>query len=243
MRAKTTRIGIGLAVGVLLTGGCGTVSGTRSDDTSTKATGSTSATATARAVDLSILDAGGRGDYRVFDAPEELAQQYAVALAGRIDGFEDGHTVLERESGSEFPDIRLRNAVLRIRIDQVFKAEGVQFPDGFAYLSLSRGAEVIDEDGEPERAAGTVSTITTVAAYANALPKGTPVVVISSPFEYPEDPASQVVERGRGRPGDSTLLTGQHPQLLSVQYGSAGRVSGWRDLSFAELTTRLAARS
>jgi hypothetical protein len=156
-------------------------------------------------------------------------------VAGVIDGIEDGPTVLESESKLGYPDIRERFALVRIRVDQTYRSDPDAARTPFIYVSLSRGAEVIDENGSAVRRAGADSTVASLDAFVTALPAGTRVVVMGSRWTAHPGPAVRVRQRTPSQTA-AAIIDGTSPQAFSLETKPGGAMNGWPNYSFERLT-------
>ncbi|WP_408897992.1 hypothetical protein ACJ5H2_02530 [Nocardioides sp. R1-1] len=192
-------------------------------------------------VDLSILEAGGRVDARVFGTPAELLRSPHAQLAaqGTIDGIEEGPTVLESESGLGYPDLRESFAAVRVKVDVAYRGESDLRRSPYVYVALSRGVEAVDEKGEPVRSPGSRSTVTDLDAFAEALPIGTRVMVMGQ--RWAALPGQRVVPAASGDALTSApFVSGLHPQALAVETKPGGPVSGWPGYTFSRLVDETA---
>jgi hypothetical protein len=196
----------------------------------------------ARSVDVSIFDVGRDLDTIQFARPEERldSQVSPIAMAGSIDGIEDGPTVLESESGLGYPDIRERFALVRIRVEQTLRGGSDESDPTYVYVTLSRGAEVIDEDGNSVRSGNAPSTVADLDAFAVALPAETRVVVMGSPWSAARGPHVHV-RNAKPLHSDAEIIDGADPQAFSVEVEPGGLMHGWHNYTFATLTKESAA--
>jgi hypothetical protein len=232
MKARFSGLGFTCVLGAsVLLAGCG------ADNQ-----GASPAYGPSRSVDVSIFDAGGDADTVQFKTPEDRLESPVspVAMTGTIDGIEEGPTVLESESGLGYPDLRERFALVRIRIDQTFRRGSENSDPKYVYVSLSRGAEVIDKDGNPIRPDNGPSTIADLDTFTNALPADTRVVLMGSPWTAAPGPHVHVKNAKPSR-SDAVVIDGTDPQAFSVEVKPGGSMYGWNNYTFAELKKESAA--
>ncbi|WP_436701477.1 hypothetical protein [Nocardioides sp. BYT-33-1] len=157
-----------------------------------------------------------------------------IAVQGTIDGLEDGPTVLESESGLSYPDLREPFALVRVKVDATYRLPADSGEARYVYVALSRGVEVIDENGQPVRPAGADSTVTELDTFAKALPVGTRVMIMGERWTALPGPNVQV-KPGASTPADAILVRGGHPQSFALEIKPGGLVSGWKGYTFEQL--------
>jgi hypothetical protein len=189
-------------------------------------------------VDTTIFErAGGEANTIVYDSPDEMAQDSAVVASGTVVGFSDGEEVLEHGSESEGYDIRDYSVVMDVEVTQLYKGSKSVAGSGHVYLTMSRGAEQegIPDDGGP-------STVTPVADFEKAVPRGSQVVVMANPMVMPQaGPMIDVIGSQRGVPNGNTLFSGWHPQAMTFATGDSG-TNSWSGRSLAEVRQGLNAQ-
>lgn len=187
--------------------------------------------------DASILAAGGDVNAFLAATPAEWLEKSggSVALTGTVVGVEDGFSAIDFSMEKNYFDTAERTAVIKIKATEVFAGQATLSEDEYAYVSLSRGLEVVDEKGEVEDPS--TSMVTPLPAFVEALPVGTRVVVIAGPERLRSTDSVKVVDAGKGLPDDATLLSGLHPQSFSLVINDDW-VTGW-DLSHEQIVDSL----
>jgi hypothetical protein len=188
--------------------------------------------------DVDVLaDFQGGGDYaRSDDSPAELAAAVPVALTGTIEDTAPGLTVVTPPDGSDKLEIREEHAIVRVRIDHVYKSEGVDLGSKFAYVAVPLGARLTDSAGNPH--GDGPSTIKPISDLQKALPSGTRVVVAA--YLLPDaDYGEKYLNADAGAEPGAPLLFGLAPQSFSVEDGATHSLSGWESMTYDEAVAGL----
>lgn len=190
---------------------------------------------------VAVLESGHANAVH-FSSPKELVEQghSPVALVGRITGVAEGHSVLDYNTDVGYFETAERFVVFEVTADRLFWGEEYLLDGNRAFVSRSRGLEMLGPDGEV--ADPRTSMVRPLSVYEDAFPVGTRVVVISAPkrdSEVEDSPATKMVDATKGVPDGGTLLWGGHPQIFSVVTDD-NAVSGW-GLSYDELLAGLEA--
>jgi hypothetical protein len=190
-----------------------------------------------RAIDVAVLDdLQDRGDpLVVYGSLAEAAAAEKVVVTGIVDRVAAGPTTVDTVA----PGLQVRDqtAVVRVRIERVYKAGGVSLDHGFAYLTMTRGAESTDADGVPT--GDGPSTVTSIDALEKAMPAGARVVLATRPVPPATGQGSATVRNpNAGRPEGEPLLDGSLSQLFSIEDGD-GRLTGWPSMTYDDAVAAL----
>jgi hypothetical protein len=217
------------ACAALLLGACGTEP---SVSTSTGPGAQTQAHA-----DIDVLANFQGGDYaRSDDSPAELAAAVPVALTGTIEDVAPGLTVVTLPEGNDKIEVRDEHAIVRVRIDHVYKSEGVDLGSEFAYVAVPLGGQQTDLAGN--RLGDGPSTIKPISDLQKGLPSGTRVVVAA--YLLPEaDEGHKHLNADAGAEPGAPLLFGLAPQSFSVEDGATRHLSGWESMTYDEAVAGL----
>lgn len=224
---KHTAFTAGVFLLAVLLAGCGTEAETTAATDPVPSGGS----------ETGVFALHGSGDFPQAETPQVAARAAQAVFSGTLDGFEDGRTeITYNDDGSQEFD---RFVVMRIKVDQVFKDEGIGLESGYAYLTRPRGVEVADGDGEILGAGGTV---TEVAAFETVLPIGTRLLVMAPREKIAQIDHVEVVEASEGAPDGAVLLNVYNPQTLLAEDVAPNPVTGWQELSvpFSDVVRQVA---
>ncbi len=186
--------------------------------------------------DASILGASGVNAF-LADTPEEWLRlsKSPVALTGTIASIDNGFSALDFDPGKGYHDVAERTAVVKVAIDTIYAGESLLPGQEYAYVSVSRGLEVLSESGVVRDPS--TSMVIPLESFRESLPVGTRVVVISGPRDLEDRENLKNVEVSTGYPAGAVLLGGLHPQSFSLVLDDE-TVTGW-DLSYADIIESL----
>lgn len=164
-------------------------------------------------------------------SPQARAADVPVVLTGTVAGVKAGRTLVPTLGDTDF-EIHEETAVVRIKIDRVFKADGVKLDPDQAFVSMGRGSQMTDTSGEPVGDGPT--TITSIEVFNKALPVGTRVLVLANQANTPAEGDGAVLNEEAGAGPGETLLMGTAEQSFAVEDNTTGLLSGWESVRYDE---------
>ncbi|WP_436701857.1 hypothetical protein [Nocardioides sp. BYT-33-1] len=171
-----------------------------------------------------------------YESPAVLAEKVPVALTGTVAEVVPGRTIV-RDTGQVGFKTREETAVVRIRIDHLYRSDLVTQGREFAFVSLDRGSQATDDEGT---ALGDgPSTITPIDTLRQALPVGTRVLVLARQVHDPRQDGAKELNPAAGRDRGAPLLEGNPAQAFAVEDGTTGRLSGWTSLTYSDAVTAM----
>lgn len=239
-RARAARAAVGAALTICATlavAGCGNdaAPGERAG-----AAAQTSPASSERGASTAVLERlqAGFNVATTYDTAGARAAEVPVALTGTIEDVVDGPAVASDTGSDEF-EVREEFAFVRVRVDHVYKAEGVKVGDA-VYVVLSRGSHSTDLNGDPLDAGP--STVVSVDELRTSLAHGARVVVLSELRPGAGDDSAagdRVVDEGAAHDPSLPVLRGDAPQSFAVEDGATGVLSGWEKLTYAQAVADL----
>jgi hypothetical protein len=158
-----------------------------------------------------------------------------VVLTGTIQNIAPGLTIVGSDEGDEY-QTRWEHAVVRVRIDSVYKSEGVELGGKFAYVVVPLGVQSTDLSGKPLGEGR--STIKPIGDLQKGLPAGTRVVVATDVFSEAGHGNKYLHADAGAEPG-APLLHGDSPQTFSIEDGATSQLSGWDSTTYDQATAEL----
>ena len=172
-------------------------------------------------VDARVVRCNVHYDYDVFPTLTSAAERVRVAVAGRVVGWAEGRSIIDAGDAD-------RHAVLTVEVDEPAKVL-TPSQETTIYVSVPRGAEALDKEGNPIIHEGQRSTVCSMEELERAVPVGTRVLVLGSPTvsvaEQEYAPHVKVETPDAGLPAGGTLVD-PYPQGLIFETASGGFVSG-----------------
>lgn len=183
-----------------------------------------------------LIETQGDGDFQIFRSLTALTAVVPVVLTGTIQVIAPGLTVVGSNEGDEY-QTRWEHAVARVRIDSVYKSEGVELGDKFAYVVVPLGVQSTDLSGKPLGEGR--STIKPIGDLQKGLPAGTRVVVATSVFSEAAGYGNKYLNADAGAEPGAPLLHGNSPQTFSIEDGTTRQLSGWESKTNDQATAEL----
>jgi len=226
MKKRLSLTLLSAACAVVLLASCGTEPPARE---------SSDAPAQTQADGDALIEVQEGGDTQTFRSLTALTAVVPVVLTGTIEDIAPGLTVVASDEGDEY-QTRWEHAVVRVRIDSVYKSEGVELGGKFAYVVVPLGGQSTDLSGEPIGEGP--STIKPIGDLQEGLPAGTRVVVATDVFSGAGDGYKYVNADAGAEPG-APLLHGNSPQTFSIEDGATRQLSGWDSTTYDQATAKL----
>ncbi len=229
-------IAVGLAAVLLGSASCATESATRDTSSATSTQPSSAQSSDSLSSDgLKIIQRLEEGlDYYAYTTPQDLLSAKPAAYLGVVDEVHEGRSII---STSDRLITRDNSVILRVKIAHEIKpSDGVE-KDGYLYVSMPRGVNAIDAEGnilgdDPNPSLDEIR---------KALPPGLRVMVVSQPHDQNlelSNPSVTIGSDPKVVPQGVTLLAGIHPQMLVFDQGTDD-LEAWPGLTFAEYVTQL----
>lgn len=168
-------------------------------------------------VDASVVRGGAQYDYEPTTNLPDLVDRTPVAVAGTVTEWAEGRSIIDGNDAERY-------AVLTLRVDTAAKTlTAVQ--EETIYVSVYRGTEALDDDGNPILLEGAPSSVTSVGELRRAVPEGTRGIVLGSPTVSVEEqeyaPYVTVVDANAGVPDGASLID-PWPQGLIFETSNGG---------------------
>lgn len=183
-----------------------------------------------------LIETQEGGDIQIFRSLTALTAVVPVVLTGTIQDIAPGLTIVGSDEGDEY-QTRWEHAVVRVRIDSVYKSEGVELGGKFAYVVVPLGVQSTDLSGKP--LGDGPSTIKPISDLEKGLPTGTRVVVATSVFSEAAGYGNKYLNADVGSEPGAPLLHGNHPQTFSIEDGATRQLSGWDSTTYDQATAEL----
>jgi len=172
-------------------------------------------------VDARVVRGSASYEYDVFPTLTSAAEKLRVAVAGRVVRWAEGRSIIDAGDADRY-------AVLTVEVDEPAKVLNPS-QEATLYVSVPRGAEALDEKGNPIIHEGQHSTVRSMEELERAVPVGTRVIVLGLPTVSIEEqeyaPNVKVETPDAGLPAGGTLVD-PYPQGLIFETASGGFVSG-----------------
>lgn len=172
-------------------------------------------------VDAAVVRGTVFHDYEPFASLTDAAQEKPVAAAGRVVDWADGRSIVASGYAQRY-------AVMAVEIEGPAKTADSVY-DSTIYVSIPRGGEDVDDDGEPLIVDDPRNTMRSIDELEVAVPVGTRVIVVGGPTASIEEqeyaPGVKVASADAGLP-EGAHSVDPHPQGLLFETRAGGFVSG-----------------
>lgn len=159
-------------------------------------------------VDTSPFQSSVGYDYDPFASLTEAATAVPFAVHGRVAGWSEGQSLVRPFGVEHF-------AIMHVNVEPLAQGNTDSATIG---VSIPRGVEQTDDDGEPVKVDPAISSIHSVKEFVDAAPPGTRVIVLGTPLSLTGQAGSSaendIEDNEMNSVGSGEVIIDPHPQGL-----------------------------